>query len=319
MDEISSILVDIKERYCSLKANYRKYYSCHLQNVERRFELLESKRDFNVRLGGSANGKQALITYNNLFNGEYATFSDTKTKTILVQGEAGVGKTMLCLSILEDWSTGKLFQEFRIVLFLPLRNVASACSLPELVSALYPDFNPDTCAKMINFLGKSEKHNILIIADGWEDLPSSKSQAESFFHSLLFSSDIIPNSSSTVLITTAKLSCIQTHTLRLINRFITLNGLDRTDIESIIQSEFKGDIRAIGYLTGQLNDNPLIVSICGTPFHLAILCYLCRSRGNAKPLPNTITELYAKLIWTLATTHIRNNDIYKNIFNFIQV
>ena len=312
MDEISSILVAIKEIYFKLKASHRKHYSCHLKNVER-FELQESKGDCDVVFGhSSANEKQVLsITYNNLFSGEYAN------RAILVHGEVGVGKTMLCLSILEDWASGKLFQEFYIILYLPIRNVASACSLSELLSILYPDFKPDTCAKMVTYLEKNENHSTLIIADGWEDLQPSQCQTGSFFHSLLFSNDIVPISPVTVLITTTKPYCMQKHTLELIGRFTILNGFDRTAVESIIQSEFEGDIRMIRYFTAQFNENPLIASVCSKPLHLAILCDLCRSSIDAKLLPkfNTKTDLYAKLVWTLAAMSIRNNDSHKSVLN----
>ena len=306
MDEISSILVAIKQTYCNLKAKHRKHYSCNLKNVEQ-FKLLESKQtDIGI-------GNQVLVAYNKFFD---ATLKSVlPNKGVVLHGEAGVGKTMLCLSILEDWATGKLFQEFHVILYLPLRNIAAACSLPEVLSILYPDFNPETCAKFVTYLEQNEIHNILIIGDGWEDLQSSQCHTESFIHSLLFSSDIMPNLSVSVLITTctSKLSCIQTCTLDMISRFVTLNGFDKMDIESIIQSEFEGDFRAICHLTAQLNDNLLIASICDTPFHLAILCDLCRSSGNAKPLPNTVTQLYAELIWTLASINIRRKDTYKNI------
>ena len=116
---------------------------------------------------------------------------------------------------MEDWATGKLFQEFQIVLYLPLRNVAHVSSLLELLRILYPDFNSDTCVKLATYLEKNTQHNILIIADGWEDLQSSQCQEESF-HSLLFSSDIISTSSITVLMTTIPDCSILMYTLRLI-------------------------------------------------------------------------------------------------------
>ena len=65
-------------------------------------------------------------------------------------------------------------------------------SLSELLSALYTDFKADTCDKLARYLKNNEEHNVLIIADGWEDLQISQCQAGSFLHSLFFSSDVIP-------------------------------------------------------------------------------------------------------------------------------
>ena len=306
-DEVSSILVHIKEKSRNVSAYHVKNYSCHLKNINVSALELILEDASNVR-----------VAYKNLLNQQCTAIGPGThgiCKQILVQGEAAVGKTMLCLSVVEDWATGKLFQEFQIVLLLPLssRNVVSARSLSELLSALYTDLKKDTCTKLASYLRKNREYNVLIIADGWEDLQASQCQTGSFLHSLLFSSDIIPTSSSTALIT-SRPGCIQFHILQSVDRFITLTGFDKKGIESIIQSEFEGDFRRIRYLTAQLNDNPLVASICSTPLNLAIVCNLCRSNG-VEPLPNTMTELYAKLIWTLAACSVKGNDTYESILS----
>ena len=312
-DEISSILVDIRGKGRNASAYHMKQYACHLKNVNVHvLELLELilERESDIKV--DSNGKQVRVAYGNLFHQQYTKMEPASavSRMILVQGEAAVGKTMLCMSIVEDWATGKLFQEFQIVLLLPLssRNVASAHSLSELLSALYTDFNANTCSKLASYYKKNREHNVLIIADGWEDLQTSQCQTGSFLHSLLFTSDVIPTSSTTVLIT-SRPGCVQLHILQLLDRFITLTGFDKKGIDSVIQSEFEGDFKRICYLTAQLNDNPLVASICSTPLNLAIVCNLCQS-NHAQPLPNTMTELYAKLIWTLATA---SNDLHKSI------
>ena len=317
-DEISSILVDIRGKGHNASACHMKQYSCHLKNVNvPALELLELTvdRESDIDVGVAlSNGKQVRLAYSNLFNQQYTEMKPTAVgRTILVQGEAAVGKTMLCMSIVEEWATGKVFQEFQIVLSLPLscKNVASAHSLSELLSALYTDFNANTCSKLASYYKKNREHNVLIIADGWEDLQTSQCQTGSFLHSLLFTSDVIPTSSTTVLIT-SRPGCVQLHILQLLDRFITLTGFDKKGIDSVIQSEFEGDFKRIRYFTAQLNDNPLVASTCSTPLNLAIVCNLCRS-NHAQPLPNTMTELYAKLIWTLATASINSNDLHKSI------
>ena len=318
-DQISSILVDIRKKYRNINACHMKQNSCHLKNVNvHALELLEVTldRQSDVRVALS-NGKQVRLAYSNLFNQQHTEMKPTAVgqTIILVQGEAAVGKTMFCMSILEDWATGKLFQEFQIVLLLPLscRNVASASSLSELLKVLYTDFNDDTYTKVASYLKKNRKDNVLIIADGWEDLQASQCKTGSFLHSLLFSSDVIPTSSSTVtVLITSRPDCVQMNILQLLNRFVFLTGFDKKGIESIIQSEFEGDFKSIHYLTAQLNDNPLVASICSTPLNLSIVCSLCRS-NDAKPLPNTMTELYTKLIWTLAALSLKTSDPYMSI------
>ena len=292
-----------------------KLHPCHLKNVNvGALELLELVLETESDIPGvGSNGKQVCIPYSSLFDPPYSEAKlkpAAACKTILIQGEAAVGKTVLCMSIVEDWASGKLFQEFQIVLLLPLSSsgMASASSLSGLLNALYTDFKADTCSQVANYLKRNRQHNVLIIADGWEELQASQCQRGSFLHSLLFSSDIIPTSSVSVLITSRQ-GCIQMNDiLPSVDRLITLTGFDRKVIESLVRSEFASDFKRIRYLTAQLNDNPLVASICGIPLKFAIVCHQCQF-SDAEPLPNTTTDFYSKLIWTLASASINSNDI----------
>ena len=283
---ISSILVDIKARNRNFSAKQTKHYPCHLKNVN--VELLELIVLENVPdTGVGSDGKQVCIPYRSLFKPQHTEVKPASTavhKTILIQSEATVGKTMLCMSIMEDWANGKLFQEFQLVLLLPLSsgNVASASSLSGLLNVLYADISVDTCTNLASYLRKNRQHNILMIADGWEELKALECQEGSFLHSLLFSSDIIPTSSITVLIT-SRPGCIQINVMSAIDRLIILTGLDTRAIETIIQSEFIGDFKKIRYLTAQINDNPLVASVCSIPLNLAIVYNLCQC-NDTEPL-----------------------------------
>ena len=312
--EISSILVSIRERYRYINANHMKLHPCHLKNVNvGALELLESVLETESDVPGvGSNGKQVCIPYSSLFDPPYSEAKlkpAAARKRILIQGEAAVGKTVLCMSIVEDWASGKLFQEFQIVLLLPLSSssIASASSLSGLLNVLYTDFKADTCSQVANYLKRNRQHNVLIIADGWEELQASQCQTGSFLHSLLFSSDIIPTSSVSVLIT-SRPGCVQMNDfLQSIDRLITLTGFDRKAMESLVRSEFASDFKRVHYLIAQLNDNPLVESTCSIPLNFAIVCNQCQS-SDAEPLPNTTTGIYSKLIWILASASINSND-----------
>ena len=287
-EDILSILAAIKERSRNVRTSHTKHYVCNLKNVyvdELELSELLFKKEPDTEVGSDE--KKVRVLYSSLFSTQLTKAKPNAVrKTILIQGEAAVGKTMLCLSVVEEWASGKRFQEFQFVLLLLLssRNVASASSLSGLLNVLYADFKPGIGSKVASYLKRNGQHNILLIADGWEELQASQCQAGSFLYSLLFSSDIIPTSSTTVLIT-SRPGCIETSVMQSrIHRLITLTGFDRKAIESIVQSEFAGDFRSTRYLTTQLNDNPLIASVCETPLNLAIVCNLCRASG-AEPLP----------------------------------
>ena len=102
------------------------------------------------------------------------------SKRILIIGEAGAGKTILCASIAEDWANGNLFQEFIMILLLPLnqKGVASAQNLLKLFRNCR-GFDGATCSTVAAYLMAN------IIADGWHELCESDNQQESFLHRLL--------------------------------------------------------------------------------------------------------------------------------------
>ena len=223
-------------------------------------------------------GKSIRLSYSSLFKGDQDRKEGGNTR-ILIVGEAGIGKTILCASIAEDWANGKLFQEFLMVFLLPLnqRGVASAQNLQELFKNL--EFDGEVLASYL------EKENILMIADGWDELSESDSSTESFLYRLLFG-NLVPSSSLTVLVTSKSAPVTQ----QPISRFITVQGFSDKTIKTYIQHEVSHNPEK---LTKQLKSNPLLRSICSVPLNLSMICNYCKS--NTDSLPSTMPELYKKL------------------------
>ena len=95
------------------------------------------------------------IDYADLFKMESKSKS---VKRIFVEGDAGIGKTTLSLSISEDWAHGELFQQFELLLLLELRQkkVATAGSLPELLKFFHSSQNVCKSGKWKRMKRKTE-------------------------------------------------------------------------------------------------------------------------------------------------------------------
>ena len=210
--------------------------------------------------------KGVHLPYSSLFNGDHNRKA-SGSRRILIVGEAGSGKTILCASIIEDWANGRLFQEFLMVFLLPLnqRGVASAQNLQELFENL--QFDSKACSTITAYLMANKEENILMIADGWDDLSESDSSAESFLHRLLFG-DLLPSSSLTVVVTSRFVPAAQ----QSISRFITVQGFSEETIKSYIQCELSSNQEKLSYITKQIESNPLVGSICNVPINLAMVC-----------------------------------------------
>lgn len=195
------ILRNIKQKNAKLINTYQRWHS---KNVDARQQLQLIDEPLQKPEEGDHNiGKR--VSYRHLFTDKGQ--ADSKLyKRILVIGEAGIGKTVLCTSIAQDWASDNLFQEFLCVFLLPLcrKGIASAHTLPNLLKELPYDFSEETCSFVATFLMKNKTQNILIIADGLNDLHESRCLTEqTLLHKLLFG-DLISN--VTILVTSRSTS-----------------------------------------------------------------------------------------------------------------
>ena len=298
------VLAQIKKKNRTLTHTHQIQCPCQLKNVAS-LELFEKqgKPDYSQVSQHSREGEWVCLPYSSLFKGDQC--SRKLGKKILIVGEAGTGKSVLCALIAEDWANGKLFQEFLMVILLPLnqRSVASAKNLPELLKNLY-EFDGKSCSSVQMYLTQNEHDNILIIADGWNELCESDSCGDSFLYHLLIG-DLLPGSSLTVVVTSRPVSVPQQFS----GRFITLQGFSKETTKSYIQMELSRNPEKLSYITEQLETNPLVGSICTVPFNLAMICDLCRSCDD--PLPSTMPELYEKLTWNLTQVNVTSTKEYK--------
>ena len=221
--------------------------------------------------------------------------SGRKVKKVLVEGDAGIGKTTLCTSISVEWAQKKRLKQFKLLLLLPLRDkdVISTMSVFELLQVYHP--HKMICESVANGLMQGQYgEQVLIIADGWDELEQSRKNPSSFIYKLLFKNAI---HSATVLITSRPSASVALHKNPYIDRFIEIAGFDKKGIEQYIKSEFPNDFEKESRdgLLQQISNNPMIRSICHVPINCAILCHMWRSDASL-PSDISMTDIYTKII-----------------------
>jgi Ran GTPase-activating protein (RanGAP) involved in mRNA processing and transport len=278
-----------------------------------RLELIEKKK----KVGPNCNEYQPLsleeredkdvitkrtpLAYHDVFKVE----SGKKTvRKVLVEGDAGIGKTTLCVAISEDWANGKLFQQFKLLLLLPLCHpkVSKARSLSELLKLLHS--NKSVCKSVVNYLQEEEGENVLIIADGWDELDTSQQHTGSFLYEVLLTE--LPFASVLITSRPSASDPLRKH----MDRFIDMLGFNKKSIKKFIIAEFANQQKSTG-LSKQLESNPLLESVCSVPLNCVIVCHLWRTLEEA--LPTTMTELYRKIILNFILRNIRKTDTYHDI------
>ena len=298
----------IKKKYKDRLINREKQWPpCHSNKLVK-LELVEREKGerFSANTHRGREDKRTPLAYGDLFKEESGKKAVRK---VLVEGDAGIGKTTLSTSISEDWSRDKLFKEYELLLLLPLRHkkVASAGSLPELLQLLHP--SPGVCESVARYLEEGEGEKVVIIADGWDEVSESNRQEGSFLYQLLF--ETFPLMS--VVVTSRPSASGPLHRLPCIDRLVEIKGFSKEDIKEYIKSEFPSDEKKAGDLLEQLESNPLVESVCSVPLNCAIVCHLWRCLEET--LPSTMTQLYTKIILNVMFRNIQKNDTFKNILS----
>ena len=298
----------------SIKKKYRERLLVH----ERQWPLRHSSKIISFSLvnrkigegyyGNQQRGKaveetkRSLLDYSKLFEVEDG---QKPVRKVLVEGDAGIGKTSFCLSVIEDWANGKIFHEFKLVLFLPLRHriVSSAGSLLQLLELLHP--SKEVCTSVAHFLEKEEGEKVLIIADGWDELDKSRRHKGSFLCTLLFEG-LLPFA---FVILTSRSSA--SSSLHQFDRCVEIHGFSKISSQDYILSEFADDRDKARRLLKQISIIPFLESICSVPLNCAILCHLWRTREEA--LPATMTDLHTKVILNIILRNLQKSEAYESI------
>ena len=243
------------------------------------------------------------ISYGELFKVEPTGIK--LVQKIVVEGKAGIGKTTFCVSLCEDWAKGKLFQQFGLLLFIPLhyKKLGSAHSLSEMLKLLHPSEKEKVCDSVASDIKQSRGSNVLIIADGWDNLGESEQKEESILWSLLFGSKY-SNLSVLLTVRSSLFSTLLRKHQSCIDQLVKIQGLSKGDITEFIQSQLATDKKAYKCdLLDELESNPLLEIACSVPLNCAVVCHLCRTMKDK--FPTTMTELYTKMTLNIVFSNLQ--------------
>ncbi len=244
--------------------------------------------------------KQTSIHHNDLFKVEEGK---KPIRKILVEGIAGIGKTTLCTMLVEGWANREMLTQFQYVLFIRLREdcVSSAKCLLDLVRELHSSIS--LCSSVVECIEKKNGQNVLIIADGWDELEEDKRSKHSFLYKLVHGQCL---RLASIILTSRPSAAANLHNFKSIHRIVEVAGFNEENIELYIDSEFQNEPLKGAALVEQLKGNPLIQSICSVPLNCAILCNVWYTM-SAETLPRTLTELYTLLVLNIVLRNIKKD------------
>ena len=242
------------------------------------------------------------VAYDSLFT-EQDKRKTRAVKRVLIEGGAGTGKTTFCISISKSWANGELFQEYELLLFIPLYNekLASVGSLSGLLkSAFKLKVNSQAVATCLQ---QNNGQGVLLVADGWNELHESKRRDGSFLHNLLFGETL---SLASVIVTSRPSASVSLHRTTLFDRFIEMRGFNKETVKQYVQYEFSDDQKISDTVLEQMDYNPLIQSICSNPLCCTSVCHLCHT--SDKDLTSTVTRLCTKIVLKILCHNVGKTD-----------
>ena len=226
---------------------------------------------------------------------------------MLVEGAPGSGKSTLSLHICHQWAVEKLFQKFKLVILVRLRD-------PNIHKAIEEQLlhNPKVLkAKVIadivlptkpwtkaigNWIAESDGTSILFVLDGWDELPK---QHQRWFLDIFELGSELPGSS--FVITSRPVS--STDLGNVVSSRIVILGFNEKNLREYFKSVLNNQERRANDLIEKIHRNPRIEGSCYLPLNASILVYLYKYNGEYK-LPDTQYEIFTKLVCNCITRHL---------------
>ena len=218
--------------------------------------------------------------------------SDDSSKVILIEGVAGIGKTILCKEIAYRWACKQIILSDKLVLLVFLRDPAAQNinSVEDLVCYFYKsDSKSIEFSEISNKLVSTEGNNVTIILDGFDEISHVKDETD-FFQRLLFK-DILPL--CRIVVTSRPISSNMTMLQDLATVKVEILGFTKENRQKFIENGLKDNPDKLAKLNSYLKTNSVIDHLCYIPFMLSILVCIAKEYSE---LPKSQTEVYTKFI-----------------------
>ena len=243
--------------------------------------------------------RKSSIELKNLFK-----LDDIKRKIILIEGAPGAGKSTLAWHIVQKWESGELFQEFRVVVFVQLRDAAiqSAKSLADILPARSSNMRVELQSNMEACGGRG----VLFVLDGWDEYGPGL-QHSSLFQQLICRPGEVNMHFSSLIITSRPIASGELQ--RYASSRVEIVGFTSAEVKKYFiecirdsEQELKGESETVQKFQDHLRERPVIEASCYLPLNAAIIVHLFLSLSHT--LPHTLHEVFLSLVCCCITRHL---------------
>ena len=230
----------------------------------------------------------------------------TNPKTVLIEGDPGMGKTTYCNKIAFDWATGKAgedFLKFKLVLLLRCCDINSNLSDAIAHQILPSDMQEQERVKFFDFI-KHNQSNILLILDGLDESPSGKLPE---LQAIIQGSTVLHKCP---LVVTARHEA-GIEVMKYCDTLLEIEGFTGADASEFIQKFFheKGEqgAKMAQNLLGKLEEDQSLKELIANPLNTALLCLVCEDMEGK--LPESKTQLYRNIVEDVLRRYKKKKDL----------
>ncbi|XP_018426041.1 PREDICTED: NACHT, LRR and PYD domains-containing protein 3-like [Nanorana parkeri] len=241
---------------------------------------------------------------------------------VVLQGPAGIGKTMTTKKIMLDWASGNLYQDnFNFVFYLSCRELNTITENINLVGLLSRSCRLQCSGDLMSILKDPRSHRkLLFLVDGFDELKWTLEEESEVCHNVfeethkeillqsLLRKQIVQQSS--LIITTRSLAMKKLNKLIGDPRYVEIQGFTREDREEYVH-KFFGNKEDADKALRTIRDNYILYTMCAVPITCWIVCTLIKQEIK-KDLGlircKTMTSIYLLHLKVLLTHHSKKDQ-----------
>ena len=227
----------------------------------------------------------------------------------LIEGHAGIGKTMLCKEICYQWAENNLFTPDHLVLLLLLQDPNIQTITSELQLAKYFGMHSNCLELFVQYLENDSGANVVIIIDGYDQL-NDKLPCDCFFKDLIERKRL----SKAHLVVTSTPSAA--HDLyNCISKKVELFELTESAKSEILSAALNNHPNELKLLRGHLQQHCNMEILACMPAYLSVMVWLCLH----KSLPSSITEMIEAFILHALNHHLKVTGVISDFLKIEQL